>query len=81
MENNFSFRTKSKAIDDEIDEFCHDLLEEILDKKKTYSEVMKELRMNRPFNQNEIDNLLYERTVQKLKQTIDKVPISKDFLS
>lgn len=84
MEDDFIinlFRTKSNAIDNEIDNFCKELLEEIINEKKTYSEVMKELRMNRPFNQNEIDNLLYERTVQRLKKSMDKVPVTKDFLS
>jgi len=84
MEDDFIinlFRMKSKVIDSEIDNFCKELLEGIINEKKTYSEVMKELRMNRPFNQNEIDNLLYERTVQKLKKSMDKVPVTKDFLS
>ncbi|AYE38725.1 hypothetical protein D1B17_08810 [Companilactobacillus zhachilii] len=84
MENNSTrnlFYGKSRLIDDEIDNFCQGLLENIINKKKTYSEVMKELRRNRPFNQNEIDNLLYERTIQMLNKSMDNVLIPKDFLS
>lgn len=75
------FREKSKNMNDEMDVFAKKVLINIVDGKKTYSEAVRELKRNRPLDQNKIENLLYERTVKELEETIGRVSITRDSLS